>query len=88
MLGLPLASASDAPCPGLHWDLSSGHPTLPRGRVMELEPKGALAEILHGPALSPDGTANMMGGLRTSLAKCGYTDLKDFQRAAVAVVSP
>jgi len=29
-----------------------------------------------------------MGGLRTSMAKCGYTDVKDFQRAAVAIVSP
>ena len=88
MLGLPLASASDSPCPGRHWNLSTGHTTLPRGRLTEVAPRGTLAEILHGPALSPDGTTNMMGGLRTSLAKCGYTDLKDFQRAAVAVVSP
>ena len=88
MLGLPLASASDSPCPGRHWDLSAGHPTLPRGRVMEVEQLGTLAEVLHGPALSSDGTTNMMGGLRTSLAKCGYTDVKDFQRAAVAIVSP
>ena len=88
MLGLPLASASDSPCPGRHWDLSAGHPTLPRGRVMEVEQRGTLAEVLHGPALSSDGTTNLMGGLRTSLAKCGYTDVKDFQRAAVAIVSP
>ena len=88
MLGLPLASASDSPCPGRHWDRSAGHPTLPRGRVMEVEQRGKLAEVLHGPALSSDGTTNLMGGLRTSLAKCGYTDVKDFQRAAVAIVSP
>ena len=88
MLGLPLASASDSPCPGRHWDLSAGHPTLPRGRITDVEPHGTLAEILHGPALDPEGTTNMMGGLRTSLAKCGYTDVKDFQRAAVAIVSP
>ena len=88
MVGLPLAAASDSPSPGRHWDLSAGHPTLPRGRVTEVEPRGTLAEILHGPALGPDGTTNMMGGLRTSMAKCGYTDVKDFQRAAVAIVSP
>ena len=88
MLGLPLALASDSPCPGRHWDLSSGHPTLPRGRITDVESRGTLAEILHGPALDPEGTSNMMGGLRTSLAKCGYTDVKDFQRAAVAIVSP
>ena len=88
MIGLPLASASDSPCPGRHWDLSSGHPTLPRGRVVDVEPRGTIAEILHGPAHGPEGTTNMMGGLRTSMAKCGYTDVKDFQRAAVAIVSP
>ena len=88
MVGLPLASASDSPCPGRHWDLSAGHATLPRGRIMDVEPRGTLAEVLHGPALGPDGTTNLMGGLRTSMAKCGYTDVKDFQRAAVAIVSP
>ncbi len=88
MVGLPLASASDSPCPGRHWDLSAGHATLPRGRITGVEPRGTLAEVLHGPALGPDGTTNLMGGLRTSMAKCGYTDVKDFQRAAVAIVSP
>ncbi len=88
MLGLPLASASDSPCPGRHWNLSAGHPTLPRGQVTDTAIRGSLQEILQGPALSPDGTTNMMGGLRTSLAKCGYTDLKDFQRAEVVIVSP
>ena len=88
MLGMPLAVASDSPSPGRHWDQSAGHPTLPRGRVMDVPQRGTLQEILHGPATGADGATNMMGGLRTSLAKCGYTDLKDFQRAAVAIVSP
>jgi len=60
---------------------------LPRGRVMEVAPHATTAEIIRGPALSPDGTTNLMGGLRTSMAKCGYTDVKDFQRAAVAVIA-
>ena len=88
MIGLPLAAASDSPCPGRHWDLLSAHPTLPRGRITDVEPGATMQEILHGPALGPDGTTNMMGGLRTSMAKCGYTDVKDFQRAAIAVISP
>ncbi len=87
MLGLALASATDSPCPGRHWCLSAGRPQLPRGRVMEVAPRATMAEIVHGPALSPDGTTNLMGGLRTSMAKCGYTDVKDFQRAAVAVIA-
>ena len=87
MLGFPLAGATDSPCPGRHWNLSAGHPTLPRGRVTETVLRGSLEEILHGPSVSPDGFTNIAGGLRTSLATCGYTDLKDFQRAALAVVS-
>ena len=88
MLGLPLASASDSPCPGRHWNPSAARSRLPRGRVLEVEPQGTLAEIVAGPARSPEGAANLMGGLRTSMAKCGYTDVKDFQRAAAVVVSP
>ena len=88
MLGLPLASASDSPCPGKHWTLSAARTRLPRSRVIPVTPTGTLSEILHGPAQAADGTTNMMGGLKISMAKCGYTDVKDFQRAALAVVGP
>ncbi len=87
MVGLPLASATDSPCPGRHWDLSAGHATLPRGRVLDVNPLATLETILHGPAISADGTTNMMRALRASMAKCGYTDVKDFQRAAAVVTS-
>ncbi len=88
IVGSALAAATDSPSPGWHWDLSTVNPTLPRGRITEVPQLGTLAEILHGPALNPEGTTNMMGALRASLAKCGYTDLKDFQRAELAIVSP
>ena len=87
MLGLPLASASDSPCPGRHWSISAGHAALPRSRMVELSQNGTLAEIVSGPARSPDGTTNLMGCLRASMAKCGYTDVKDFQRARAAVIA-
>ena len=88
MLGKPLASASDSPCPGLHWNLLVGNTVLPRAYVSEVAKEASIKEILHGPALSSSGTTNMMGGLRSSMAKCGYVDVKDFQRAHVAVVQP
>lgn len=87
MLASPLAAASDSPCPTRHWTSSVGHEMLPRGRVLEVRPRASLSEILQGPARSTDGTTNLMGGLRMSMAKCGYTDVKDFQRADVAVVA-
>ena len=46
---------------------------------------GTLEEILLGPAHQNDGTLNLLGGLRTSMATCGYENLKSFQKAEVMV---
>ena len=46
---------------------------------------GTLEEILLGPAQENDGTFNLIGALRTSMATCGYEDIRDFQRAEVMV---
>ncbi len=87
MLGVPLAAATDAPCPGKHWTYSASRTRLPRGKVISVDSKASLEEILLGPTTAADGSANLMGGLKIAIAKCGYTDLKDFQRAALAVTS-
>ena len=44
-----------------------------------------LATILNGPAASADGTSNVIGALRKSMAITGYSDLKEFQRADVVI---
>jgi IMP dehydrogenase len=44
-----------------------------------------LEEILLGPAMENDGTRNLFGALRTSMATCGYATIKEFQRAEVMV---
>ena len=36
-----------------------------------------------GPARENDGTLNLMGALRTSMATCGYESIHDFQKAEV-----
>ena len=41
------------------------------------------APPLDGPALVADGTANLIGALRKSMATTGYSDLKEFQRVEV-----
>ena len=46
---------------------------------------GTLEEIITGPARENDGTFNIMGGLRTSMATCGYADLAEFNRAELMV---
>ncbi|MEC8872641.1 MAG: GuaB3 family IMP dehydrogenase-related protein, partial [Actinomycetota bacterium] len=47
--------------------------------------RGTLEEILLGPANENDGKLNLFGGLRTSMATCGYVDVKEFQKAEVMV---
>jgi IMP dehydrogenase len=85
MIGSPLASASEAPGRGYHWGMATFHPDLPRGTRVRAGVKGTLEEILLGPAHQNDGTLNLLGGLRTSMATCGYENLKAFQKAEVMV---
>jgi IMP dehydrogenase len=85
MLGTTLARATDAPGRGWHWGAESHHPQLPRGNRVQVGQTGTLEEILYGPARVADGTANLVGALRRSMATTGYSDLKEFQRVEVVV---
>lgn len=85
MIGSPLARAYEAPGHGFHWGMATFHPTLPRGARVKTTQNGSLEEILTGPARENDGTFNLMGGLRTSMATCGYQDIAEFNRAELMV---
>jgi IMP dehydrogenase len=85
MVGSPFARATDAPGRGFHWGTEAHHSELPRGQRVEFSPVGTLEEILFGPSRVADGTMNLIGALRRSLATTGYTELKEFQRVEVVV---
>src|SRR3954453_1521831 len=85
MIGSPLTRASEAPGRGFHWGMATFHPTLPRGARVNTQQVASIEEILTGPAQENDGTFNLMGALRTSMATTGYEDIRDFQRAEVMV---
>ena len=85
MIGSPLAAAAEAPGRGHHWGMATFHPTLPRGARVETTVRGTLEEILLGPANENDGRMNLFGALRSSMATCGYVDIKEFQKAEVMV---
>jgi IMP dehydrogenase len=85
MIGSPLARAKEAPGRGFHWGMATFHPSLPRGARVATVQDGTLEQILLGPAQENDGTFNLVGALRTSMATCGYEDIRDFQRAEVMV---
>jgi IMP dehydrogenase len=65
--------------------MATFHPTLPRGARVHAGRKATLAEILVGPAHENDGTLNLFGALRTSMATCGYESVKEFQKAEIMV---
>ena len=85
MIGSPLAKAKEAPGRGYHWGMATFHASLPRGTRVKTSTRGSLEEILVGPAHENDGSLNLFGALRTSLATCGYANIKEFQKAEVMV---
>src|SRR3954454_13930054 len=85
MLGSPLARAYEAPGHGHHWGMATFQPTLPRGARVATVQNGTLEEILVGPARENDGTFNLFGGLRPSMATTGYRDIAEFNRAELMV---
>ena len=87
MLGAALARAEEAPGGGYHWGAEARHERLPRGFRSHVGTVGTMAEILNGPSDRADGTLNIMGALRRTLATTGYADVKELQRVEV-VLSP
>ncbi|HZV75080.1 MAG TPA: GuaB3 family IMP dehydrogenase-related protein [Conexibacter sp.] len=85
MLGSALARAYEAPGRGYNWGMATFHPTLPRGTRVATVQNASLEEIILGPARENDGMFNLMGGLRTSMATCGYRDIAEFNRAELMV---
>ncbi len=85
MIGSPLARGYEAPGHGFHWGMATFHPDLPRGARVQTVQNGSLEEIITGPAHENDGTFNLMGALRTSMATTGYRDIAEFNRAELMI---
>jgi IMP dehydrogenase len=83
MVGSPLARAKEAPGHGYHWGMATFHPSLPRGARVKTDQVATLEEIVTGPAKENDGTLNLMGALRTSMATTGYDTIQAFQKAEI-----
>jgi IMP dehydrogenase len=79
MLGSPLARAEEAPGRGTNWGMAAPSPTLPRGMRIRVGTAGPLERILFGPAHVTDGTENLMGALRQSMAALGARTIREMQ---------
>ena len=80
MLGSPLARAEEAPGRGMNWGMAAPSPTLPRGTRIRVGTTGSLERILFGPARVTDGSENLVGALRQSMAALGARDIRAMQR--------
>ena len=79
MLGSPLARAAEAPGRGVNWGMAAPSPVLPRGTRIRVGTAGPLEEILFGPASVTDGSENLVGALRQSMAALGARNLREMQ---------
>ena len=80
MLGSPLARAAEAPGRGTNWGMAAPSPVLPRGTRIKVGTIGSLERILFGPAHSTDGSENLMGALRQSMAALGARTIREMQQ--------
>jgi IMP dehydrogenase len=91
MLGEPLAGAAEAPGGGRYWDPTASHPSIPRSALVDLGFDGSdrpsLTELLVGPSADPSGERNLFGAVRRVMGKCGYSSVKEFQKAELIVTA-
>ncbi len=83
MLGSPLARAREAPGRGTNWGMAAPSPTLPRGTRIKVGTVGSLERILFGPSHVTDGTENLVGALRQSMAALGARDVRAMQQVQI-----
>ena len=79
MIGSPLARAEEAPGRGTNWGMAAPSPTLPRGTRIRVGTTGTLERILFGPAHVTDGSENLAGALRQSMAALGARTIREMQ---------
>ena len=80
MIGSPLARAEEAPGRGTNWGMAAPSPTLPRGTRIKVGTAGSLERILFGPAHVTDGSENLVGALRQSMAALGARTIGEMQQ--------
>jgi len=80
MIGSPLAKATEAPGRGVNWGMAAPSAVLPRGTRIKVGTVGSLDKILNGPATVTDGSQNLVGALRQSMAALGARTIREMQQ--------
>jgi IMP dehydrogenase len=85
MIGSPFAKATEAPGRGYHWGMATPSPVLPRGTRIKVGTTVSLSQIMNGPASADDGTQNLTGALKTSMATLGAANIAEMQQVEVVI---
>ncbi|MCX7916614.1 MAG: GuaB3 family IMP dehydrogenase-related protein [bacterium] len=85
MIGSGLVKAVEAPGKGYHWGMATSDENLPRGTRIKVGTTGTLKEILFGPAKVDDGSQNLIGALKLSMASLGAKNIKEMQLVEIAI---
>jgi IMP dehydrogenase len=80
MVGSPLARATEAPGRGVNWGMAAPSAVLPRGTRIKVGTVGSLDKILNGPATVTDGSQNLVGAVRQSMAALGARTIREMQQ--------
>lgn len=85
MIGSPFARTKESPAQGYHWGMATPSPVLPRGTRVRVGIECSVQDLIHGPARKDDGSQNLLGALKTSMATLGAQNLKEMQDVEVIV---
>jgi len=85
MIGSALVKAVESPGRGYHWGMATSDENLPRGTRIKVGTYGTLKEILFGPAKVDDGSQNLIGALKLSMACLGARNIKEMQLVEIAI---
>lgn len=85
MIGSAFVRAKEAPGKGYHWGMATSDENLPRGTRIHLGSPATLQEILFGPARVDDGSQNLLGALKLSMASLGVKDIREMQMVEIAI---
>ena len=85
MIGSPFAGTIGAPGRGFHWGMATPNQELPRGVRVKIGQTHSVETLLFGPTSKTDGTENLVGALRTSMATCGALTIQDFHDARMII---
>ncbi|MCL5408478.1 MAG: GuaB3 family IMP dehydrogenase-related protein [Candidatus Omnitrophica bacterium] len=85
MVGSAFVRSKEAPGKGYHWGMSTSDENLPRGTRVYLGTSGTLKEILFGPAKTDDGTQNLIGAIKLSMASLGAANINEMQLVDIAI---